>query len=192
MFLPNDAPLPQNSLDPPCPSKVRRSNCRIAADRLASTTGRTAAFVTVPTIGSLHAAGGYNLAADGAKLLQQTSVARASALTTGVPDLAESKLPTRTAPTVIPLNAAQYHLESCEPAQRTELAQPLRPAMLMPERFTGFAGLAPRWGDANMNAAPVFGPDGSLLGWIRENPLLSLVIAGAGVFALTRKKRGGR
>lgn len=190
MFLSNTAPLPRNSLDPPCPSRARRSNCRIAADRLASINGRAAAYVTVPTIESLNAAGGYNLAADGAKLLAQTSVARLSALTTGTPDASvDANITSRPAPTVIPLNAAEYHVTGCEPAQRTELLPPLKPFMLMPQRFQGFAGLAPRWGDANLIPTPVGGDSGGILDWIRANPLLSLAIAGAGVYALSRKKR---
>ena len=141
MFLPNNASLPQNSLNPPTAQEIQATNARLYRNFMASRTGRERVYSTLPTVESFWAEG-PGLAVDANQIIPGSELARRSVLNglsplngnsnaaataatvTGTPVLA-------TAPTVLSLNAPTNSLTM--PTSNTPSALVYPTSTIMPE-----------------------------------------------------------
>lgn len=78
-FLPTNAPLPQNSLDPPPAWEVAASNARLYQNFMASRTGRERVYANMPGVESFWAEG-PGLAKDASYIIPASELARQSVL----------------------------------------------------------------------------------------------------------------
>lgn len=139
MFLPNNASLPQNSLNPPTAQEIQATNARLYQNFMASRTGRERVYSTLPTVESFWGEGA-GLAKDASEIIPGSELARRSVLNglsplnghsnaaataatvTGTPVLA-------TAPTVLSLNAPSHSLTMPTSSVPSNLVSPTQTIM---------------------------------------------------------------
>ncbi len=193
-YLSSNAPIGPNSLQA---ADVVSDACILTA-QMESAKGRADAFLTVPPLSSFSSP---QLAANAAKILNQSREGRASILAASSPDPVQqaervdlAQLIAQ-APEVVSLNGRG---EGCGTMVRRE-AMPEPPQMIMPlpiesggwgwSAGSGFAGYAPPWGDANLlNVSDMAGQsDGSWFKWLMIGG--GLVILGTAVTGASRARK---
>ncbi len=199
--------------------KAAESDARIAATRRISATGRVAAFNTLMSPQQAFDIFGIGTAVDVAQLQSDSLVARATGLLgTGTYSDVESQTPAESsqayqaAPEVVPMSfravpCAARRASGSAPARRAmqpaaEQTVPGMPHMApnivgtpdgrmfyrgAPATNVGLNGYGPQWGDAMGGQGQVEG--GGVMGWISDNPLLTLAIVGGGLFACFGRSR---
>lgn len=216
MYLPSNTPLLTDQRAAAA-RHAAESDARVQSMRRTSACGRARLFNTLLNPNSISDSLGVGAGLDAAKLQQQTEASRASGLlSTGSPDSPATTAPSiaelmANAPEVVSLNRGG----GCKTPSYLPVPLGPDPTPGMPHRAprivqgpngpmyyrgadatyqgypTGLTGYAPPWSDAGV--LPNGGvPDsqGAFATWVSAHPWLALLIAGGGVFALSR--RAGR
>lgn len=132
-YLPSNAAIGPNSLQPPSACEVEASNNRILRANADAALGRIGTFLTVPPLSSFDSP---TLAGDAARILHQSRVARASVLAPSAPEPNQhaERVNLRewidSAPEVVPLNDRGNY---CGGGMVRSPEPPPVPRMVMPE-----------------------------------------------------------
>jgi hypothetical protein len=214
MYLPSNTPILQDQREAAALHGAQ-SDARIAAMRRTSACGRVRLFNTLINPNSVADGIGMGTALDTAKLQAQTEASRASGIlaiggsaSAGGPSAAEI---IAGAPEVVSLNRGG----GCSTPSYQPMPLGPDPQPGMPQRApiivqgpdgpmhylgadatyqgypTGLTGYAPPWSDAGV--LPNGGiQDVGVGGWLMDHPWLALLLAGGGVYALSRRNKAGR
>ncbi len=178
------------------------SDARIAEMRRTSASGRTRLFNTLVSPTQVATEMGIGSAVNVGKLQNQTAVSRAS----GILGLENQELdrmaqsPVSDDPEVLPMTDRPMYCASASGAVRREVQVPVPEVAGMPKRapaivdsrigpmyFRGANATIP--GSYEMEQQPVDTSDSSLMSWLADNPWLALALAGAGIYAMSRRVR---